>query len=156
MKKHLLLFLTSIVSFAATGCLKDVDWVPVVVTFQIQDSAGKDLLDPSSVKFIGSEIALTYKGEQYTYSTPTKTYMPHFSGLEISRDEASGKYRASFGELDGGKDYDENFLISLPGGATRTIHYERHINEFTISANQKWFLDGKRVELPVTIIIPQK
>lgn len=134
-----------------TSCM--VDWVPVILDFSIQNNNGDDLLDPESDLFIGDQISLTYNGNEYIYAPATKTYAPFFSGLTITKSSKYSKYVASFGELDGADDYDDDFIVRLPDGSTKTIHYDRKVSEVTISARTKWSLDGKKVDsLPITIV----
>ncbi|MBQ0024690.1 MAG: hypothetical protein KBT00_03060 [Bacteroidales bacterium] len=149
MKRSLILIILAVLLCA--GCAKEVDWYPVTVSFYIVDSEGNDLLDPASESFIGDDISLSYKGNEYVYSIPTKTYLPVFYGLIIEKDNLVGKYCARFGELDGADNYDDDFIIRFPDGTSRTLHYDRRVNCLTVSARQKWFLDGVRVDYPVII-----
>ena len=57
----------------------------------------------------------------------------------------------SFGELDGESDYDDDFILNLPDGSTRTIHYDRRVNYNLLLVKDKWTLDGDRTECPVTV-----
>lgn len=139
--------------FCATGCteLRCVDWSPVEVVIFVPDSDGNDLLDPSSDAFIGDKIKISWKGEDYAWHEETKAYEATFYGLRISLNEYYGRYNVVFGELPGEKDYDDDFIISFPDGSASTIHYDRKVNERTISARKKWYLDGERVDLPIVI-----
>lgn len=138
---------------SSTSCIGTVDWVPVEVNFCIQDSDGNDLLDLESELFIGDQISLTHNGDEYRYTPDTKTYLPIFSGLKIYKDRYVQRYVASFGDLDGAYDYDDDFIVTLPDGSSKTIHYDRKVHELTVSAKTKWSLDGKKVDgLPITIV----
>lgn len=159
MKNFVRFILTVAMTLSVTGCRLGmiVDWAPVGVTFYItnsviRDAPGDDLLDPHSDLFIGDQIKVTYRGQDYTYSLPTKEYFPVFSGLTISQDSSTGRYIANFGELSGADDYDDDFIITLPDGKTTTIHYKRKVNDFRLKAKEHWYLDNVEVDsLPVTI-----
>ena len=154
MKKFAKVLFLAVLTLTVTGCFgRIVDWNPVELEICIQDRNGNDLLDPSSQKFIGEDISLTYKEEEYRYSKPTKYYMPDFYGLKIINSyRDSNKYCIRFGELDGAKGYDEDFLLKLPDGTVRTIHYHRRISNLIVpKAHQQWYLDSDRVDLPITI-----
>ena len=145
------LTLLAICAILLSGCGMDIDWCPVSLSISIQSPDGTDLLDPDSESFIGDKVTLTYQEADFTYTPTTKTYLPTFYGLKIYQDSQIQKYRLHFGELDGGQDYDDDFILTLPNGTTRTIHYTRTINSFTISAHEKWTLDGHKATSPILI-----
>ena len=151
MKKSLNIIIISLAALLFASCGMEVDWCPVIVSFCVQDSDGNDLLDPANESFIGDQIILSYNGSEYMYSIPTKTYLPVFFGFTIDKDSQSDKYCARFGELNGEYDYDDDFLITFPDGSSKTIHYDRKVSHLTISARQKWSLDGEKVDYPVII-----
>ena len=153
LKKYPKIIIMALAALAASGCEDDycVDWYPVDVNFYVQDPYGNDCLEPLSNSYIGELLRLTYLGEDYMYNPDTKFYMPEFSGLTITKNRATGKYMASFGELDGAKDYDEDFIITFPDGSRRKIHYDRTVNHTSVKAEEQWYLDGEKVETPITI-----
>ena len=147
-----------------TGCPIAMDWYPVTVNFYIEDIYGNDYLNPLSNSYIGHIIKLQYLGEEYTYeyidygqpqseaqSEPTKTYMPCFSGLQISLNSLTGKYMAKFGELEGHADYDDDFIVVMPNGTQHTIHLDRKVGKLLIRASETWYLDGEETKTPITI-----
>lgn len=150
--KNSIIILITVISLFLVSCVKEVDWAPVNVSFYVQDSNGNDLLNPNTDMFIGDKIVLTYKGEDYTYQVSTKTYLPMFHGLTINLNSINYKYYAGFGEFRGDARYDDDFLITLPDGSTHKIHYDRRLSPVGVSAHQKWYLDGKKVEQPITIM----
>lgn len=134
-----------------SGCRKMVDWYPVELMFYVQDINGKDLLDPSTESFIGDKICLSFNGNEYMLSPQTKTYAPVFYGLDIRQMERTGRYFAIFGELEGSVNRSDDYIVRFPDGTSRTIHYDRKVNHIFISARQHWYLDGKKVEYPISI-----
>lgn len=154
MKKYISILVLICAALTLSSCIgRDVDWAPVDLRFHVQDKDGNDLLNPSSPSFIGDKIVLTYNGEDYMYTVETKTYMPNFHGFLIVKEMGTEKYLAEFGELNGGKNYDNDFVLTFPDGSVRTIHYDRKVNHVTVSAHQKWSLDGKKVESPILIVL---
>lgn len=135
-----------------TGCMKEIDWYPVVLQFQIQDSAGNDLLDPESSLFVGEKITLSFEGNDYVITPQTKAYAPLFEGLTLGKSSVTGMWVARFGELGGGTNRHDDFVLTFSDGSSKTIHYDRTINSVTVSARQRWYLDGKKVDLPIPVV----
>lgn len=132
------------------GCAREVDFYPVVLTISVVDGDGNDLLDSESPLFVGDRLSLEFRNRSYVLAMPdTKTYMPDFKGLQLICKD--GLRMLSFGELDGESDYDDDFILNLPDGSTRTIHYDRRVNYNLLLVKDKWTLDGDRTECPVTV-----
>ena len=95
MKRHLFLFVFSLVLLLSAGCNRMdsfdpdypiVDWYPVNLIVTVQDSQGNDLLDPDRVDNYFEGASLVFRGKQYDVqgieddpyaAVSTKYYMPH-------------------------------------------------------------------------------
>lgn len=150
MKKLLIarIALLSFASMSLTSCI--VDWYPVVLSVQVCDKEGNDLLDPTSDKYIADGLTITYRGETYELIPPTKYYMPDFTGLTLSHSKDG--YLLYFGEFAGEEDYDDDFILKWKDGSEDVIHYKRRVNVSFISAWEEWRLNGKKCDNPVKII----
>jgi hypothetical protein len=122
----------------------------------VENSDGKNILDTDTYDQRLSGTVLTYRGVDYELEmTPqTKMMVPvELNGFKIDW----GSYYCnilSFGEFDGYEEFDEEvFTIKWPNGASNTITYSRKLNETFISAKEKWTLDGKKCEWPITIAL---
>jgi len=134
-----------------TSCMI-IDWTPVSVSFYVQDKDGHDLLNPEDEAFIGDKISVSYNGMDYDYTPVTKMYPAVFNGFTITKDNASARYIATFGEFDGGSNYNDDYIITLPDGSQKTLHLDRRVNNVTVSVRERWRLDGELVDIPFTIV----
>ena len=122
----------------------------------VENSDGKNILDTDTYDQRLSGTVLTYRGVDYELEmTPqTKMMAPvELNGFKIDWGSYYGNI-LSFGEFDGYEEFDEEvFTIKWPNGASNTITYSRKLNETFISAKEKWTLDGKKCEWPITIAL---
>ena len=99
---------------------------------------------------------LTSRGVDYELELTSETKMmapAELNGFKIDWGSYYGNI-LSFGEFDGHEELDEEvFTIKWPNGASSTITYSRKLNETFISAKEKWTLNGKKCEWPITIAL---
>ena len=138
------------------GCAREIDWAPWSLYVIVENSDGKNILDTDTYDQRLSGTVLTYRGVDYELEmTPqTKMMVPvELNGFKIDRGSYYGNI-LSFGEFDGYEEFDEEvFTIKWPNGTSNTITYSRKLNETFISAKEKWTLDGKKCEWPITIAL---
>lgn len=130
-----------------------VDYVPVTLYVRVMDASRNDLLDPESEYFLGTDITMEYDGkvEHLKPLESAKAILPTYNGLELI--EKDGSYMLSFGELDGGNEYDDDFVIKWPDGSIDTIHYKRRFgSKRNVEVKEVWKLNGKETSNPVVII----
>ncbi len=133
-----------------------VDYIPVTLYVRVMDASRNDLLDPHSEHFLGTDISVEYRGkiEHLKPLKLTKEFPGVYSGLELI--EKDGVYMLSFGELDGGNEYDDDFIIKWPDGSFDTIHYKRRfkhrLGTAPILDKEIWKLNGNETSNPVVII----
>ncbi len=155
--KHLLF---GIMLLGLTSCDKIInnkiwDISPVVVNVQVTDANGVDLLNPDNQNsFEASGIKAIYKGIEYECNknaseVNTKAYMPHFYGLQISKDINNGIYILKFGELDGAKSYfNEEVTIFWGNGSSDIIKFNRKFRwklNGDPESSEEWFINGNKV-----------
>lgn len=138
------------------GCAREIDWAPWSLYIIVEDSEGKNVLDNDTYEHVLSGAVLTYRGIDYELELTPKTKMmapAELSGFKIDWGSYYGNI-LSFGEFNGHEEFDgEVFTVKWPNGSTNTITYSRKLNETFISAKEKWTLDGKKCEWPVTILL---
>ncbi len=131
------------------------DISPVVVTLQVVDSKGVDILNPENINSIPvSGVKAFYKGVEYECNkempaVSTKAYLPQFYGLRICKNSYYGTYSLQFGELEGAKSYsNEEITISWGNGTTDKIKFNRKFRwklNGDPEVHQEWFLNGNKV-----------
>lgn len=148
-----------------------VDWAPAELFISVEDSNGNDLLDTLSNSCIVDLISVTFRGdtlkvrrtsegyrEEFHNSTGTRTYMPSWYGLCLVNHkqvwngqqwnlEKTDKFMLYLGEIDAGRDHDEDIVLHWGNGKTSTIHY--HCSDFIVTQKEQsrdlWFsVDGKK------------
>ena len=153
MKRIIYLF-SAILSIC--GCAREIDWAPWSLYVIVENSDGKNILDTDTYDQILSGTVLTYRGVEYELELTPETKMmapAELNGFKIDWGSYYGNI-ISFGEFDGHEEFDEEvFTIKWPHGTSNTITYSRKLNETFISAKEKWTLDGKKCELPITIAL---
>lgn len=154
--KYLLL---GIMALGLLSCDKNDDIVwdinPVVVTLNVVDAKGVDILNPENSNSIPlSGVKAFYNGVEYECSTElmavsTKAYLPHFYGLRAMKNTYNGSYYLQFGELEGAKSYlNEEVTISWGDGTSDKIKFNRKFrwkSNGDPEAHQEWFLNGTKV-----------
>ena len=79
--------------------------------------------------------------------------MAKFNGFLIDWGSYYGNI-LSFGDFNGDEEVNEEaFTIKWPNGTSNTITYSRKVNMTFVSAKEKWTLDGKKCEWPITITL---
>jgi len=131
------------------------DISPVVVTLQVVDAKGVDILNPKNSNSIPiSGVRALYKGVEYECNTPsaavcTKAYLPQFYGLMAINNTYNGLYYLQFGELEGAKSYsNEEVIISWGNGTADRIKFNRKFRwklNGDPDVHQEWFLNGTKV-----------
>lgn len=94
-------------------------------------------------------MSITFNGQttELDFSPMTRAYMPEFMGLRLMDSDAYGQKVLYYGELEGGRDYDnEEFVISWPDGTQDVITYSRKLNRRKGDATQSWSLNGTKLE----------
>ena len=138
------------------GCAREIDWAPWSLYIIVEDSEGKNVLDNDTYEHVLSGAVLTYRGIDYELELTPKTKMmapAELSGFKIDWGSYYGNI-LSFGEFNGDEEFDgEVFTVKWPNGSTNTITYSRKLNETFISAKEKWTLDDKKCEWPITILL---
>ena len=146
MRKILCAALAAVIPFLMFSCNKSdnpdaimsVQWYPIELHIYVQDKDSVDLLNYDSVYYVGNDFTLTYGGK--TYRVETK-YTDEDPELVLLIDNAKRKYCAYFGELDGSKEYDTDFILNWRDGSRDTIHFTRKITDFATSEDT-WLLNG--------------
>ena len=152
--KRILVLVLAAISFC--GCAREIDWAPWSLYVIVENSDGKNILDTDTYDQILSGTVLTYRGVEYELELTPETKMmapAELNGFKIDWGSYYGNI-ISFGEFDGHEEFNEEvFTIKWPNGASNTITYSRKLNETFISTKEKWTLDGKKCEWPITIAL---
>lgn len=169
MKRHLFLFVFSLVLLLSAGCNRMdsfdpdypiVDWYPVNLIVTVQDSQGNDLLDPEHANNYFEGASLVFRGKQYDVqgieddpyaAVSTKYYMPHMRGLRLahdtlyfSKDQKELCHFLVFGELDGAEDMDEDIELQWRDGTREIIHYHCSDHKIEKKSGGEWDITCKR------------
>ena len=134
-----------------------IDWAPINLRVQVQDSEGNDLLDPENDNtwLLGTTISfrgITVDLEETNITEPeSKEYGPIiYSGFRLEK--GVDCWELVFGEFDGGDEYDDTFMINWPDRTFSYIEYTRKLNTLTVDAKEKWILNNKVCSNPVVIV----
>lgn len=139
-----------------------VDFYPIDVEVFVTDAKGVNLLDPSVPNsIINSDIQLVYNKETYQLDKAfqldypkSRAYLPMFSGLTL-RTIKGGQPYLNIGEFDGAQDcVKRSFVIEWGDGTKSEISYSNKAIEKgkDSRAERSFYLDGKEVENPITIV----
>lgn len=157
MKRILKIAIIAIAALSAGSCMKIIDWVPFNLRVRVQDSEGKDLLDPDNDNSWLLGTTITFRGivvdlDETDITVPdTKEYGPiEYQGFRLEK--MSDCWELVFGEFDGGTEYDDTFFITWPDNTSDYIEYSRRLNNMKVEAKEKWTLNGKKCSNPVVII----
>ena len=151
--KRILVLVLAAISFC--GCAREIDWARWSLYVIVENSDGKNILDTDTYGQILSGTVLTYRGVDYELElTPeTKAFMAKFNGFLIDWGSYYGNI-LSFGDFNGDEEVNEEaFTIKWPNGTSNNITYSRKVNMTFVSAKEKWTLDGKKCEWPITIVL---
>lgn len=127
--------------------LKIIDWAPVELYMSVNDADGNNLLEGDTSWLEGMSITFNGQTSELDFSPMTRAYMPEFMGFRLMDSDAYGQKVLYYGELEGGRDYDnEEFVISWPDGTQDVITYSRKLNRRKGDATQSWSLNGTKLE----------
>ncbi|MGL5682868.1 MAG: hypothetical protein ACRDDZ_07420 [Marinifilaceae bacterium] len=164
MKKIVLSLVTLMLVFLS--CNKDDDYMiwdigPIEYYIYIEDSEGRDMLNPAYGEgFEVGSLIITYDNVDYKCSngvsiSPSKVYLPVFSGLSLR--EREGRFYLNFGELEGAKSYkDETLTIKWPDGRVDKVSFTR---SYKVKKNWEpiithvWYLNGEEVTQDKILIV---
>lgn len=119
-----------------------IDWNPIEVKFFVVSYGLHTNYVENNFNDIIHTTTLTYQGKTYSIKKSlSKDYMPDFKGLCIDSTAISQPY-FYFGELDGSKDYDDDFVIDFADGSKDVIHFKRKHKGGT-KVKDTWTLNGK-------------
>lgn len=144
-----------IMLLACTSCDKIIDWAPIDLRIYVQDTSGKDLLDPENDNTWAEGTTLTFQGNESLLElndTPqTKDLPAVYEGFRIEKD--GDRYLMVYGEIYGGNTYrNEEFIIRWPDGTEDIISLTRRMNNIKVSAKNIWKLNGEKTDFPIVIV----
>ena len=115
MKRFLTAIIIAVTALSANSC-RITDYTPINLRIQVQDSEGKDLLDPANDNSWLLGTTITFRGivvelDETNITVPeTKEYGPvEYQGFRLEK--MSDCWELVFGEFDGGDEYDDSFFI---------------------------------------------
>lgn len=166
MKAKYLLF--GIMALALVSCDRIInggkiwDISPVVVTVQVVNANGIDLLNPDNQNsYAAGNIKAIYNGKEYECNknvseANTKAILAQFYGLKMDKNYV-GTYNLFFGEFDGAKSYsNEEVTIFWGDGSSDKIKFSRKFR-WTIfgdpDISEERFLNGTKVSDRVIKIV---
>ncbi len=156
MKRFLTALIVAAAVLSANSC-RIIDYSPINLRLQVQDSEGKDLLDPANDNSWLLGTTITFRGiivdlDETNITVPeTKEYGPvEYQGFRLEK--GADCWELVFGEFDGGDEYDDSFFISWPDKTYNSIDYSRKINSMSGNVKQTWTLNGKECSNPVVIV----
>ncbi len=120
-----------------------IDWSPIEVRFYVVDDDAKTNYVNENFNDIIYTTTLSYKGKTYSVEKKTlsKDYMPIFYGLRIDSTDLNNLC-FYFGELDGGDNYDDDFVIKFADGTSDVIHFRR-VHKGGLNVDDSWTLNGE-------------
>jgi len=161
-------FIFGILALSLLSCDKIIndrmiwDINPVVVTLQVTNANGIDLLNPDNQNsFAAGNIKAVYNGKEYECNkgisnVNTKAILARFYGLKIDKNY-TGTYNLFFGEFDGAKSYtNEEVTILWGDGTSDKIKFSRKFG-WTIlgdpDISEDWYLNGTKISDRIIKII---
>lgn len=150
--RPIILFLTLISLFSCDKKEERRIWdiSPIVVTINVVDAKGNDLLNPETLNRLDlTKIKAICGDEEYVCNedveSKTRYYMPSFYGLKSVKGH-EGLYNLEFGEFNGAQSYtNKEVTIVWENGSTDKISFNRN---YTTKKNgdpvikDEWFLNG--------------
>ena len=153
--KRILTILIAIVSL--TGCEKDliIDWVPITFKIHVQDSQGKDMLDPANDNtwLIGTEISFRNQRDvldENDISPVTKAILPEYDGARVVK--GSDCYFIALGEFARYDNDTELMTIKWPDGSISEVSYKCRLIKSKIEVKEAFELNGKKCSNPIVIV----
>lgn len=90
----------------------NTEYTPITLKISIIDGDGNDLLDTTSERFSGKQVTVKFKGSQYKINYPYDSIIARdYKQVPIKKSQESGKYCITFDNVDGAKNYDDDFLV---------------------------------------------
>lgn len=144
------------------------DYAPYILSIDIVDSEGNNLLDPEVKGNIADQpIRMLYRDEAYEMLIPDETnpksryYLPRFFGLVLSRGryyeiDPDKPWQLWWGELDRSESRTFNFELQIESINRAPFSFELKINnKGKGEVEQELYLDGKKVATPThcTIVL---
>lgn len=140
----------------------DLEWVPVDIEIYARKD-GNDILDSTKAWYQGRELRLAHEGSVYKIpnrKSPSSlvsgtgyeadgSFNSKFYGLKLLK--SKGRYYLYFGDFDGAKDMDTEFVLTWPDGKKDVITYKRKVNAKRHKADVSMTLNGEKCYLPVNI-----
>lgn len=125
------------------GEVYEYDYYPIVLNVYVTDSSETHNFFAENINDYASKTILNYRDKNFVLNGLSKTYMPHFRGLFV--DTTDKVPHLVFGELDGAREYDDNFVLSFPDGTSDTIHLKR-VHNGGMNVVDQWTLNGKEFD----------
>ena len=120
-----------------------IDYAPIIIRFHVVDPTHQTNFVSDNYNDIIHTTTLTYQGKTYSVENKiSKYYMPFFDGLTFDSSAVDQPF-FSFGELDGGDNFDDDFVITFADGSTETIHFKR-VHKGGLSIDDTWTLNGEK------------
>ena len=146
MKKQLLWALIALLTFTLSSCDKDdtpdqiaeVTWYPIEIEIFVQNKDGVDLLNYETAYYVGNDFTLTYNGKVYRMELEASNVNPK---LIWGKNNVKNRCIAYFGELEGDKEYNDDFILTWKDGTTDVIHFNRKIKD-VLDTEDQWLFNG--------------
>ena len=138
------------------------DFIPINVYIHVTDAKGANLLDPTVPNnILDNGIQMIYNNERYDLDKEfdplrprTRYYLPYFYGLSLIKNMKNIPL-LYVGEFDGAEDcVKRSFVIEWGDGTKSEIAYSNKVfeNGKDTRVERSFYLDGKEVEEPITIV----
>jgi hypothetical protein len=125
-----------------------VDWGSIVLKIFVVDYNWRTNYVANNYNDIVHTITLTYNGKNYSVKdilNVDSTFSYDGFGVDSTATEQPFFY---FGELDGYRDYDDDFVIHFADGTCDSIHFKR-VHTSRLEVDDKWTLNGEEYGEPV-------
>lgn len=124
------------------------DYYPICIVVSVEDSNGKDLLNPENGSGIVDNISFVYNGKTYKVGNvyeSTRAYAPYWYGLALV-EWKDGQYRLMFGEFDGAATYEkETIIIDWGDGTTDELAFSSRITG-PGKTERRFYLNGEEIK----------
>lgn len=89
----------------------NAEYDPITLRISIIDQEGNDLLDTTSEYYSGQQVTIKFKGSQYKVNFPNNSVTEEYKEVPIKKSPDSGNYCITFDNIDGAKNYDDDFTF---------------------------------------------